>query len=218
MTEWARVYKFYPLRSALRNLNEKRLKVSMISELNDPFEFLGYRFPNRQVRTAWEKMRSSVWNDKGLICFSESWSNPVLWSHYADKHKGLALGFDVQKQYLHKIDYIRDRPLFDINNWTEAEKQKAIEVSLGQKFLHWSYEQEQRVFVPLSECLQEEDLWFKPFDGALRLAEVVIGAMSEATTPEIRKAARNENLPTITTRLAFQSFNIVKQLNSKRQK
>ena len=109
MTEWARVYKFYPLRSALRNLNEKRLKVSMISELNDPFEFLGYRFPNRQVRTAWEKMRSSVWNDKGLICFSESWSNPVLWSHYADKHKGLALGFDVQKQYLHKIDYIRER-------------------------------------------------------------------------------------------------------------
>ena len=218
MTEWARVYKFYPLESALRNLREKRLKVSMISELNDPFEFLGYRFSNRRVRTAWENMRSFVWNDKGLICFSESWSNPVLWSHYADKHQGLALGFDIKKQHLHKIKYIGDRPLFDIDNWTEGEKHKAIELSLGQKFLHWSYEQEQRIFVPLSECSHEDGLWFKPFDGELRLAEVVIGAKSETTSPVIRKAASNASLPTITARLAFQSFNVVRQLNSKRQK
>jgi hypothetical protein len=218
VTEWVRVYKFYPLESALRNLSEKRLKLSMIRDLNDPFEFLGYRFPNRRIRSAWENMRRSVWNDKGLICFSESWSNPVLWSHYADKHQGLALGFDIMKQYLHKINYIRDRPLFDIDNWTEVEKHKAIERSLGQKFLHWNYEQEQRIFVPLSECLYEEGLWFKPFDGELRLAEVVIGAKSETTSLAIRNAARNASLPTITARLAFQSFNVVKQLNSKRQK
>ncbi len=35
---------------------------------------------------------NEIW---GLLCFSKGWENPVQWTHYSDKHKGLSFGFDV---------------------------------------------------------------------------------------------------------------------------
>lgn len=48
--------------------------------------------------------------DCGILCFSKNWNNPVQWAHYADKHKGFCLGFDVPDEHPTKVTY-RDTPL-----------------------------------------------------------------------------------------------------------
>ena len=93
----------------LEDLREKRLKVARISELNDPFEFAAVDLSDTEFRQAWELMKQSMSNDYGLLCFSRSWSNPVLWAHYADKHRGLCLGFDIPDELLKKVEYTDER-------------------------------------------------------------------------------------------------------------
>jgi hypothetical protein len=40
----------------------------------------------------------------GVLCLGASWSSPVMWAHCADKHFGVALGFDVPDQLLSRIE------------------------------------------------------------------------------------------------------------------
>lgn len=49
-----RVYKFYPAKWGLEALLKRRLKVSPIDELNDPFEYLSLDLGDKNVR-AWAK-------------------------------------------------------------------------------------------------------------------------------------------------------------------
>jgi hypothetical protein len=53
-----------------------------------------------------------------------------------------------------------------------AELQERLLVT---KFQHWSYEEEVRIFVPLSKATREGALHFYPFGEDLRLREVILG-------------------------------------------
>ena len=92
-----RAYKFLDAKFGLKSLRERRLKQSRIHELNDPFELTPYDLTEPTLRWAFLAMREELGREHGLICFSGSWSDPVLWAHYSDKHRGLCLGFEVPK-------------------------------------------------------------------------------------------------------------------------
>jgi hypothetical protein len=47
----------------------------------------------------------------GLLCFAGDWSEPVMWSHYAEKHTGICLGFDVSRSAVQQVSYQDDRIL-----------------------------------------------------------------------------------------------------------
>ena len=104
-----RLHHFINQAFGLEDLREKRLKVARISELNDPFEFAAVDWSDTESRQAWELMKQSMSNDYGLLCFSKTWSNPVQWAHYADKHKGLCLGFDISDELLTEVEYTDER-------------------------------------------------------------------------------------------------------------
>ena len=72
-----------------------RVKLSKISELNDPFELRPYDLTDPRIRQAFLTTRDEIGAERGLACFSSAWSNPVIWAHYSDNHKGLCLGFEV---------------------------------------------------------------------------------------------------------------------------
>lgn len=38
--------------------------------------------------------------EKGVCCFSTSYENPLLWSHYGDQHHGLCIGYSVNREPL----------------------------------------------------------------------------------------------------------------------
>jgi len=80
-----RVYYLTGEQFGLSNLALRRLKVARFEDLNDPFELLGVDIGDRAIRTALRATKKQINDTKGLICFSRSWKNPLMWGHYAEK-------------------------------------------------------------------------------------------------------------------------------------
>jgi len=90
-----RVYYLTKKEYALSNLENNRLKISRLDDLNDPFELMGLALKNKAARKDFANFKRQMNDNYGLICFCEKWNNPVLWAHYGDKHRGIGFGFDV---------------------------------------------------------------------------------------------------------------------------
>jgi hypothetical protein len=85
-----------------------------------------------------------------VTCFSEKNDNLLMWSHYSDSHRGICLGFDLQKLYLNfkkyhpaliKVKYTDQLERIDYF----SEKKKAIINWFRIKSDSWSYEKEVRI-------------------------------------------------------------------------
>lgn len=105
-----RVYHFIDTRYGLQVLLERRLKIARAHELNDPFEFMGMDVSEDALREAMEIMKDHYNQTLGILCFSKRWDDPVQWAHYADRHRGLCLGFEIPDKHLTKVNYV-DKPL-----------------------------------------------------------------------------------------------------------
>lgn len=84
-------------------LHERRLKLSTIAELNDPFELLGASIGEPAARKVLRYVQGRVADTFGLVCMSTTWQSPVMWAHYGDKHKGVCLGFEVIEHGLREV-------------------------------------------------------------------------------------------------------------------
>ena len=47
--------------------------------------------------------RATVDNQTSMLCFSEDWKEPVMWAHYGDKHRGICVGFNLDRKLAEKI-------------------------------------------------------------------------------------------------------------------
>jgi hypothetical protein len=172
-----RAYKFLNAHFGLKSLYEKRLKISRLDELNDPFEFLPFDLSNRSQRWAARTTRDQIAEKQGILCFSSAWHDPVIWAHYSDKHRGLCLGFELPHQDIAKVvRYVSERlPFPDPPTMADAE------AMLFTKFSNWQYEQEIRVWAQLND--EEDGMYYSDFSDTLRLVEVIAGA--NCTVPRI---------------------------------
>jgi hypothetical protein len=168
-----RLYYFTGLHHALSNLALRRLKISRVSELNDPYELLGADLRDPVLRAGYEAMRDQLGVNRGMICFSRSWHEPVMWSHYADRHRGVCLGFEVADDMIFPISYSDDRVSFTRDMLGVHDAEKHMMRMLGTKHLAWSYEDEVRVFCDLDT--EENGLFFHAFDENVALREVILG-------------------------------------------
>jgi len=203
------VYHYISACYGLEGIRKRRLKIARIMELNDPFEFLGVNLKDRKFRKAIRETKQELSKSKGILCFSKTWRNPVLWSHYADKHKGLCLSFEVENKLLGKVDYVDSR--LPVPTELNEEFMKKL---LFTKFRHWEYEQEYRVYVQLEE--EEDGMYFAKYSNELRLKKVIVGSRSSVTRAELTNALGdlNNNVETFKARAGFQEFEVVKQQNS----
>ena len=76
-----RVYYLTSSEYALNNIALRRIKVARFADLNDPFELLATEMSDKDFRVAMKSWKNDFHKTKGLLCFSEDWKNPVLWSH-----------------------------------------------------------------------------------------------------------------------------------------
>jgi len=60
--------------------------------MNDPFELSGSRWSDPRIDSILSDYTSE---NIGALCLSTNWGNPLPWSHYSDKYKGICLGLDV---------------------------------------------------------------------------------------------------------------------------
>lgn len=107
-TKVRRVYHFVNREFGLQNIQNRRLKISTLLGLNDPFELLSSSVKNKTVRSLFNTAKSIFDKKFGIICFSNSSQSPVQWAHYADRNKGVCLGFDVRSDLLTDIEYITE--------------------------------------------------------------------------------------------------------------
>jgi hypothetical protein len=185
-----------------------RLKVAQLDQLNDPFELLAARFlNNKDIKTAVQAYKDELAKEYGLLCFSEDWTDPVLWTHYGSRHKGICLGFDVPAGLAEQVTYQEDRIIVDGNSIDKFLKRRL----LLTKYESWRYEKEWRLPVLLGDAAKEGDVRFEQIGNRIHLAEVVLGARCTASVDQVRKLVNKHhaNVVTFQARLANGSFLIV---------
>jgi hypothetical protein len=211
--ECRRVFYLTSAEYALSNIVFKRIKVSRLATLNDPFEVLSQIAPSSTFRRRMVELKHQLNAEIGVLSFSSDWTDPVLWAHYGARNSGICLGIDVPKALLKQIDYRTERlqpkeiPEADLT----IQNELLIEQLLTTKFASWNYENEFRRIVKLSDTTQEGDLHFLNFAEDLRLGEVIIGPMCHLNHEKVREVAAGAN-PAVTVykaRLAHNFFKLV---------
>ena len=176
------------------------IRASQRYSLNDPFEL---RPSSENVLESLSNVEVNIGNgykpsydDYGIISFTETYNNLLMWAHYANEHKGIVIEFD-----LSKLDFKRYQsyPIFDnneddemfasenslIKTLNEGEVQRVLynhnrpnESKYGNILEHflvksdeWLYEKEHRVIVPLitAECIIIRKAYLEVIDNVLEL-------------------------------------------------
>lgn len=133
-------YKFRSLQNLRRFLDivvNERLYAAGYGELNDPME--GAYLVDDRNRDIIRLLR--IKKDKTRICsLSKDYRHTLLWSHYADGHRGCCIEVSMRDSgaTLLDINYVSELPT--VNRIVEAEE------LLSYKSKSWEYEQEIRVF------------------------------------------------------------------------
>ena len=208
------VWHFTSAEFAISDIALSRLKVARFSDVNDPFELLALNFREGRVRKITRSFKDSHNTHTGFLSFSRNWTNPMLWSHYANKHRGICLGFDLKRDKCQHIKYSDKRILAQLEQKDDdpTKLTPALQnLLLSTKSAHWSYEQEVRMFVKLSSARREGALYFYPFDGHLQLAEVILGPQCDMSLDSARALTRSHcpDARVYKSSLAFKSFSVV---------
>jgi hypothetical protein len=205
-----RVYHFLNADYGIQNIEKRRIKISTLLGLNDPFELLAHNVSNRSVRDLLTLTRNVFDKEFGMLCFSKSSQSPVQWAHYGDRHTGVCLGFDVNADLLEDVCYEDKRVndfILPVEPQNEVEWRRKL---LYTKYSHWSYEEEVRTFASLDK--KDGALYFKYFDDKISLAEVQVGFNSLLTCSSVFEALGNlsSKVDVFKVRPAFQSFKMVR--------
>ena len=202
------IYRFLDCHGALKTLEAGKFRVGLLSKFNDPFEWqLGFR----NVTTSEEqefvkkfKAEHTQWleNWMGIICFSDSILAPVLWSLYAEKHRGVAFemqyDWNSKQENLFEIVYSNERPVLDFNKLRKlrvetSEREEYLKSLLEglrkQKSMGFSFEREYRLGIDLQNqktCQLENGCfnWKFPVNA---LKRVILGFQCPLEESAVRK-------------------------------
>lgn len=206
--EYKRLYHFLPAKWALDDIKNGRLKISEFKDMNDPFELWCVDQGNRSVRTAMRGFKQEFGEQFGLICFCNDWDNPLLWSHYADKHRGICLGFDVDRRRICEVNYVEER--------SEFPKQPSEDFAnrlFSTKYAGWKYEREWRATFQFDERENGHYFYYYGAEPLMVLREVIVGLNCDTTEEDVRaaRATHSNTIEIIKARLAFKTFRVVKK-------
>lgn len=104
-------------------------------------------------REAFEKLRDSLRNtanNVGVLSLAATPSHMLMWSHYADQHKGFCVEYDCRegtdlRNMAKPVIYLDEYPPLSIEDISGPNKNRFLSVALFSKAKHWEYEQEWRV-------------------------------------------------------------------------
>lgn len=89
----------------------------------------------------------------GVLCLSAKFDSPLMWSHYANQHKGLCIEYymdNIADHKVNKVIYGGSRKILTsaVSDWLNApeSEQRIKQVCLLTKSEEWRYESEWRIF------------------------------------------------------------------------
>jgi len=188
------LYRYLSAPNGLQVLQSAELKVGRMFELNDPLDCQPNIVTEAKILdddaylVFARRFLSTLHDEFGLICYSSVIDDPVIWSHYADAHRGMALEFEF-KNPPQRVSYPPDnlRPQLDPGDreiW--GDSLWALTISFANKARSWKYEKEYREFIFLSSCrMQGPHFFYKP-NGILR--RVILGVRCNLSISDVKKA------------------------------
>lgn len=130
----------------------KRLRIGDPNALRVPTNDLVnyYKKDPIALRSALHSIIIKKLKDFGICCFSENPLDLLMWSHYADKHKGICILFDIEEDinfftFPIKVHYPERYPNFNYIRDRNNESASLIQFLFGNKPKNYSYEDEVRV-------------------------------------------------------------------------
>jgi hypothetical protein len=193
------LYRYLDASAALKTIESRAFKVGRLRDFNDPFEWrMGITniIPEGEIvaDACMESFIDEMQKTIGIICFSEAVTDPVLWSHYADNHQGVALEVDyiLDPEKLIKMEYTDNRPVFDANRLHDnagfaAYARPLMDRLYRQKSTGWAYEREHRVLIKLESCKIAGGFYFQPIPDHF-LTRVILGYRCPLDEIYVRKA------------------------------
>lgn len=141
-------------------IKNKRLKIASIDDFNDPFEFrFAYEGTNKELEEAFKNVHEYQKHNYRVISFSKDSNNLILWAHYANKHKGILIKFDLNEmkqdgtsfnETTIKVNYTHERIKFSADFDLKVNENKALDLFKKinyTKFKKWKYEDEYRTII-----------------------------------------------------------------------
>lgn len=212
MDGYVRLYHYVPEVFGISNIVKRRLKISEFKDMNDPFELLAHGSGEAPVRRELRSLKQEFGKTVGLLCFSKNYNSPVQWAHYADRHRGMCLGFDVHAGLVGEVNYISGRLAISAANFEDDTKRlKLASDILFSKHESWSYEQEVRAAVRLNKA-EKDGLYFLSFNKNIVLKEIIVGASSGMGRTAALALAKEfgDEVDVFKVRPAFRSFDMVR--------
>lgn len=134
-----RVYHYLEAKWALDDIRRRRLKLSKIDDMNDPYEWKCVYSNHRSSQLALDATGTYAAENHAALCFSRSWNNILMWSHYGERHKGICLGFDVPDEIAQKVKYVDDVLVVgDMDNVPLEERRRILYRLYWTKYGAWA--------------------------------------------------------------------------------
>lgn len=175
-----------------------------------------------QLNGAVKQLHNSIGESIGISCFSETPTNLLMWSHYADKHSGVCVEYDFSRMFstvpnslILPVSYSKKRPLLRLDKITRQEngrmifdESKHVEIlpdilkAIVIKGEIWSYEREWRHIISIDNL--------KNRTACLPIISRVITGIniSDENREKIVKLANGKHIPVSYARLRADSYNM----------
>ncbi|SAL18501.1 hypothetical protein AWB64_01256 [Caballeronia sordidicola] len=97
--------------------------------------------------------------DFGVFSLASNWDNPLMWSHYADEHRGICIEYETDDHRCKELGPVNYRSsrfihISDLQQWllkkSAAAERKIFEQYFFAKAPQWRYEREWRAVSPKS--------------------------------------------------------------------
>jgi hypothetical protein len=191
-------YRLLPDEAAINTIETRCFRVSRLADLKDCFEwkfgFDGYPPElEESIQKRLDDLVERAGETMGILCFSKEIKDPILWSHHADGHKGIAfevnVGINVNLvSNLHKVEYDKPRIVLPYRQMTDQEWLKRMENFYKQKSKSWGYEQEYRLVIDHAHaaCKQSGGRFFWKIPAGF-ITRVIIGFHSSISEQYLRQ-------------------------------
>jgi len=138
-------------------------------------------FLNQTIKTTIDSFREYTKN-YGVSCFSEKVDDILMWSYYADGHKGFCIEYETgfePFQNSFKVNYVKTLQRVDLSKVMIRRNNpfELVQTLLGTKYINWCHEKEWRII----HTEKNKEYYLKP----IALTGVYFGAKMNFTDFEI---------------------------------
>lgn len=137
------------------NLRNNQVRMTLPESFNDPYDSLfsvAIRGNELERKILDHMIFAPIRKSMRICCFSESIESMLMWTHYANEHKGFAIEYGPNEKSSIALQlwpvFYRDK-LFDLSRYFSRISSSLIPLLPAlHKAIDWKYEKEWRLIVP----------------------------------------------------------------------